>query len=149
MLLCRLREGGLSMSDEVTLKGKDNNDNLDEELLFDFEKFDLYQRALEFSNKIFDIIKKYPKEERYILSSQLNRASSSIVLNLAEGFSRYDKKDKRKFYRISRGSAYECVPCLRLSLARNYINPMEFHDLYHVCHELSKRLSGLIRLLNN
>jgi len=116
-------------------------------ILFNFEKLELYQRSLEFVNNMYNIIKKIPKDERFELSSQLNRAALSISLNLAEGFSNHYKKDKNRFFRIARGSVFECIPGLTISLRRKYIDNEDFQAMYQECYELSRRISGLIKYI--
>jgi four helix bundle protein len=119
-----------------------------EQELFEFEKFDVYQRSVEFANKMFSLTKKFPETERYGLSSQLNRAASSISLNIAEGFSNFYKKDKNKYFRIARGSTYECVPALLISKKQSYIDDQVHEELYNDCFEISRMISGLIRAVN-
>jgi len=116
-------------------------------LLFNFEKLELYQRSLEFINDIYNITKKLPKDERFGLSSQLRRAAMSVSLNLAEGFSNYYKKDKNRFFRIAKGSVYECIPGFTISLKQKYIEQKDFEIIYNQCYELSRRISGLIQYI--
>jgi four helix bundle protein len=117
--------------------------------LFNFEKLELYQRSLDFTNEMFKITKKFPNEEIFGLSNQLRRAAMSIPLNLAEGFNNYYKKEKKRYFRIAKGSVHECVPGLTISNKQNYINRKEFDDLYKECFELSRRISGLIKHVEN
>jgi four helix bundle protein len=115
------------------------------EMLFDFEKFVIYQRAKKFSDKVYELTDDYPQKENFGLVSQLRRASLSVLLNLAEGYGRYHKRDKMKFYRTARGSIYECVPALQCSTKRNYIKNKDYIELYRECFEISRRISGLIK----
>ena len=114
-------------------------------ILFNFEKLELYQRSLNFIDNMYIVTKKLPNDERFGLFSQLRRAAMSVSLNLAEGFSNYYKKDKNRFFRIAKGSVYECIPGLTISLNQKYINQEEFEKMYHECYELSRRISGLIK----
>jgi four helix bundle protein len=117
------------------------------EILFNFEKLELYQRSLEFTNNMYNITTKYPNDERFGLSNQLRRAAMSISLNLAEGFSNYYKKDKNRYFRIAKGSVQECIPALTISLRQKYIDQNEFNIMYSECYELSRRISGLIKYI--
>jgi len=78
--------------------------------VLDHEQLDVYQVALEFLVFANDLIERLP----------LTRASTSIVLNLAEGAGKHSKPDKRRFYLTARGSATESAAlldvCLRLRL---------------------------------
>ena len=81
----------------------------------DFRKLDVWLKAIDFSTRIHNITKKYPKEEIYGLVSQLRRASVSIFSNIAEGYSRTSKKDFARFREFSIGSAFEMESQLLVS----------------------------------
>ena len=66
----------------------------DDEKKFNFERYDVYQRSVAFANDTYNLTKHFPDSEQYGLCSQLRRASMSIPLNLAEGFSNHYLKDK-------------------------------------------------------
>ena len=75
------------------------------EVRFDVERLDVYQLALEFQG----LVSACRLTRDHALKSQLERASSSIILNLAEGSGRRQRGDKARFYGIARGSAMECA----------------------------------------
>ena len=87
--------------------------------MLDHEQLDVYQVALEFLVFANDVIERLPRGRSH-LADQLTRASTSIVLNLAEGAGKHSKPDKRRFYLTARGSATESAAlldvCLRLRL---------------------------------
>ena len=135
---------------EVCEKGEYYDEEVDEEEpLFTFEKYEIYQRALDFANDMYDIVEGYPDTEKFCLVDQLKRASVSISNNLAEGFGKYSKKDKQKFYRIARSSVLECVPALTISKRRKYVKLTDYKKMRQECHELSRRISGLIKAIEN
>ena len=70
----------------------------------DFTKMHVWQMAFQLLIKIYEITKKFPSEEKFGLVSDMRRAANSIVHNIAEGFGRYEPRDKTRFYKISRGS---------------------------------------------
>ncbi|MFH1411378.1 MAG: four helix bundle protein [Candidatus Omnitrophota bacterium] len=80
-----------------------------------FEKLKVYQKALELANEIYSITKEYPKEEIFGLGAQIRRAAVSIVLNIAEGSAR-TKKEFSRFIDIARGSVFECMAILEISV---------------------------------
>lgn len=88
---------------------------------FNFEKLDVYQRALNFANEIYNASKEWPKEHNFSLIDQLRRASLSISLNIAEGASRTGPEFKR-FLTISRGSCHECIPIIEIASKQGIIN---------------------------
>jgi four helix bundle protein len=77
---------------------------------FEFEKLDVYQKSIKYIDKIYRITTKFPKSEQFGLSNQLRRCTTSIALNVAEGYGRYHKKSKNQFYNFARSSAHECIP---------------------------------------
>ena len=87
--------------------------------MLDHAQLDVYQVALEFLVFASEVIERLPRGRSY-LADQLTRASTSIVLNLAEGAGKHSKPDKRRFYVTARGSATESAAlldvCLRLRL---------------------------------
>ena len=82
--------------------------------MFKFEELRVYQEALEFTDEIYTITSKFPREEMFGLTNQLRRSAVSIALNIAEGTSR-TKKDFCHFLDIARGSCYESVANLTIS----------------------------------
>jgi four helix bundle protein len=79
--------------------------------VFDHEKLDVYQAAIEFVGLADDVIERLPRGRAY-LADQLQRAATSIPLNIAEGAGEYSRKDKARFYRMSLRSATECAALL-------------------------------------
>jgi four helix bundle protein len=73
--------------------------------MFDFEKLVVYQKAKTFNKKVYHFLKISKNLDR-TTRDQFRRASFSIMLNIAEGTSRFSKPDRRNFYVISRGSQY-------------------------------------------
>jgi len=111
---------------------------------FAVEKLQVYQRALEFADTIITITQEFPKGF-YFLSDQLNRASTSIAANIAEGNGRFTKADRRHFFVIARSSVHECLPFLDLANRRGFISAEQFHEMKQELEELSRMLSGLIQ----
>ena len=109
---------------------------------FNFEKLVVYQKAIDVIDKIYSLTKKYPRDEIFGLTSQLQRAAVSIALNIAEGSAR-SKKDFGRFIDMARGSIFECVAILQISLKQNYISLSELENIRSDLVEISKMLSGL------
>src|SRR5438093_11132934 len=83
---------------------------------FDHEKLDVYGESIDFCRWVGDfqaaIFKKAAAKD------QLDRASTSIPLNIAEGNGKFSAKDRARFFEVARGSALECAACLDVLLAR-------------------------------
>jgi four helix bundle protein len=80
-------------------------------MILDHERLDVYRLALDFLVFAHQIIETLPRGRSH-LSDQLTRASTSIVLNLAEGAGKHSKADKRRYYVSARGSATESAALL-------------------------------------
>ena len=88
----------------------------------DHERLDVYRVALEFLVLATSVIEAMPRGKSH-LADQLSRASTSIVLNLAEGVGKFSRPDKRRFYLIARGSAMESAALLDVFLSMNLVEP--------------------------
>ncbi|HNX82500.1 MAG TPA: four helix bundle protein [Candidatus Omnitrophota bacterium] len=114
---------------------------------FDFEKLEVYQKSISFSEKVYKICSQFPQAETYGLSGQLKRASVSISSNIAEGMGRYNKGETVQFLRIARGSIYECVPLIEISSRQGYVSKPDHDLILESCNELAKMVNGLINSL--
>ena len=86
---------------------------------FDVEQLDVYRVALEFERLLPQIL---PRKGQADLRNQLERASASVLLNLAEGCGRWAPGEKAHFYSIARGSAMECAAALDVLAARSLLS---------------------------
>ena len=111
----------------------------------DFEKLIVYQNAKEFNRTINADILSISSLDR-ILKDQLRRASLSIVLNIAEGSSRFSKADRKNFFVISRGSTFESVAVFD-TIKSGIIDNEILSKLKAIAEEISKMLFVMIRQL--
>ncbi|MBI1909723.1 MAG: four helix bundle protein [Deltaproteobacteria bacterium] len=114
---------------------------------FAFEGLDVYKRAFSFSKKILTITKEI--KNQYSWCDQLNRAATSITLNLAEGSGRWHAKDKANFYYIARGSAFECVPLIELGFELGLIVGNQKTELRDDLQAICQMLTKLVQSLRN
>ena len=112
--------------------------------MFEFEKFKVYKNGLIFHQSIFDLLKNHSFIDRH-LQDQIKRASTSVIANLAEGVGRFSPADKRHFYIMSRGSAYEVVAILTLIFQSYKIDNMLHQKIRSQIYEIIKMLTGLIK----
>ena len=115
----------------------------DKKMTFRFENLEVYQKAVAFAIEVSEITDTFPKGS-YYLTDQINRAAISISLNLAEGNGRFTQKDRNNFFYIARGSAFECVPLLKILNAKKRINEEQYNRLMTEIETISKMLSGLM-----
>jgi four helix bundle protein len=105
--------------------------------MFDFEKLEAYQKAKSFNKITYSFILQQKELDR-TTKDQLRRASFSIMLNIAEGTSRFSKPDKRNFYVIARGSTFECVAIFDFLKEERLLTEELHTDFYLKAEELSK-----------
>ena len=84
----------------------------------------------------------------FSFKNQIERASVSIMNNIAEGFERRTNKELANFLFIAKGSAGEVRSMLDLGLELKYISEKDFKKMYNLAVEISRLLSGLIKTLN-
>ena len=111
-------------------------------IYFDHEKLKVYQLALKFNEFAHKICSRLPKSD---IRDQLDRASNSIVLNIAEGNGKYSKKDRCRYFDISFGSSLESAGCLDILFVRKLISSDEQHTGKSMLKELVSMLVGLIK----
>jgi four helix bundle protein len=97
---------------------------------------------------IHELTRNFPKEEMFILTSQIKRAADSVALNIAEGSTGQSKPEFKRFLRISVRSCIEVVACLHIALKRNLVSEDELQKIKNDCTEISKMIFGLINSLD-
>lgn len=115
---------------------------------FNFEKLLVWQKAIQLSVEVTRIAKIFPKDEIFILSSQIRRASDSVALNIAEGSTGQSKPEFKRFLSIALRSNVEVVSCIHLAKSRNIINNDDFTLIYKKCEELSVMINALKKSLD-
>ena len=116
----------------------------------DFRKMNVWQLAFKLLIKLYKVTADFPKEEKYGMVSDMRRAGNSIVHNIAEGFGRYEVRDKTRFYKISRGSAYEVMSQILVSKELMFIKDvLDAEEMFESCQEIIKELNSLINSLES
>jgi four helix bundle protein len=75
--------------------------------MFNFEKLDVWQKAVVLADLVYAQTRNFPAEERFGLTNQMRRAAVSISSNIAEGSSRTSQADFARFIEIATGSVFE------------------------------------------
>ena len=112
-------------------------------MLFKFEKLIVWQKAVDLSDRINMLVKKFPKDELYILTSQIKRAADSVSLNIAEGSTGQSNAEFARFLGIVLRSNIEVVGCIFLAKRRGYIEQIDFETIYEMCQEILAMINGL------
>ncbi len=110
---------------------------------------DAYKIAFNLSNYVWDLIVKLDRFSKDTLGIQFVRVVDSISANIAEGFGRYSKKDKVKFFRIGFGSMYESLDWNEKALKRKLISKTDYDYIYSELQKLPKLIHQLIKFTNS
>jgi len=113
------------------------------------ENLKVYQIAEELELKVFELLKIYPNEEKFLTVDQIKRSSSSVSNNIAEGYNRYSFKEKIRSLVIAKGEAEETKMNLLKSGKKGFITNKEAKELADKYTELLKAISGYIRFLKD
>ena len=111
--------------------------------MFNFEKLEVWQKAIEFADDVYRITKSFPADERFGLTNQMRRAAVSISSNIAEGTSRSSRMDYARFVEIATGSLFEVVSQSFITQRQRLLSDADFHHLYQLAEDQSRMLSGL------
>lgn len=115
--------------------------------MFNFEKLETWQKAIDFADLVYSLTRSFPNEEKFGLTSQMRRAAVSISLNIAEGSSRMSRTDYARFLELASGSLFEVVSQSVIGLRQRFLSKASYEQLYAAAEEQSRMLSGLRRSL--
>ena len=110
---------------------------------FDHERLNVYQTAIRLVAWVADLLSHVPRS--FAVHNQLDRASTSIPLNIAEGNGKFTPADRCRFFDIARGSALECAACLDVLVAKRIAESGNMDGGKDMLVEIVSKLVGLIR----
>ena len=114
-----------------------------------WKKLDIWKLADDLSFDVYQATKKFPKEERYGITSQLRRAVLSIPTNIVEGYSRKGDKELSHFISISLGSLAETKYLVYFSNRLGYLEAANYKGLKVKCEILGKKIWRFYQSINN
>ena len=116
----------------------------------DYKKLDVWKKAHELYMYVKkNIAVKFPKEERFELTSQLLRAALSVPLNIVEGCGRQTDKDFAHFLNTSLGSLNEVDYCCYASYELNYLTEQDYNTVNKLVNEARGMLISFLKFLRN
>ena len=110
-----------------------------------FEDLTVWQECQNLAVMVYRLVESFPSHEKFGLTSQLQRASSSVSANIAEGFGRRSAKDKLQFFTIAYGSLLETKNFLYLSQKLDYIEAEALKPLLDQTTSCQKLLNAFMR----
>lgn len=117
-------------------------------MAFKFEQLLVWQKAIDLTGVVHELTLQFPKDELFILTSQIKRATDSIALNIAEGSTGQTNPEFKKFLSYAVRSAIEVVSCLHIARRRNLISEKDFENVYLKIEEILKMIQALKRSIN-
>jgi four helix bundle protein len=112
-------------------------------IYFDHEKLDVYREAIAFCGWVGELLGTI--NARAAVKDQLDRASTSIPLNIAEGNGKFSARDRARFLEIARGSALECAACLDVMLVRALVAEEDLAVQKERLGRIVQMLMGMLR----
>ncbi|GAA4198566.1 hypothetical protein GCM10022289_07490 [Pedobacter jeongneungensis] len=107
-----------------------------------------YTKSFHLSNLVWDLVVNWDSFAKYTIGQQFVDAVDSISANIAEGFGRYHKKDKVKFYYYSFGSVKECLDWNEKAKVRKLIDDDTYSKIFATLEILPKEIHQLIKFTN-
>ncbi len=117
--------------------------------VFAYGKLIAYQKGKEVVKRTYQLLKKFPADERYAMCDQLRRASVSITSNIAEGINRFSVKDKAHFVEMAYGSLMEVSSQFEIAEELGYINNADRQNMDVLIDEVARLISGLQKSFKN
>jgi four helix bundle protein len=114
-------------------------------IYFDHEKLNVYQVSLAFNEWVGELLPSI--EAKAAAKDQLDRAATSISLNIAEGNGKFSKRDRARFFDIARGSALEAAATLDVLVSRKLMTSAKVISAKEQLVQIVKMLIGLLKAL--
>ncbi|UJP66942.1 four helix bundle protein [Mongoliitalea daihaiensis] len=112
-----------------------------------FEELEVWKKGREVRLFVRDLVKKFPSEEKYVLTYQIRKSSRSITNNIAEGHGRFSYQENIQFCRVSRGSLTETLDHVIVAVDEEYITQQDLIDFRILYNDCLKLLNGYISYL--
>jgi len=114
-------------------------------LKLNHKQLDVWKASVELVKEIYFITEQFPMRENFGITSQLRRASVSIVSNISEGLSRNTKLEVKRFLQIARSSLVEIDSQIEISLQLNFCNKEQIIKLEELSNRVFAMLSNMIK----
>lgn len=116
---------------------------------FRFLDWQVYKDARRLFVLLLSIVKKFPKEYRYEIGSQITRAGFSVVLNIAEGSGKHSDGELNRFLDIALGSLFEVVAAIDTLRETTLVNEQTFKEIEQWAESISDQLGGFKRKIRS
>jgi four helix bundle protein len=114
---------------------------------YKFEKLEIYQLALDYLDQMYTVAQQLPPKEDYNLHSQMIRAATSVVLNIAEGSTGQSNAEQARFLGMVLRSLVETVACQQIILRRKYLSTTQMGPVYQQSEKLFAKAQAMRKTL--
>lgn len=111
------------------------------------KKLDVWKKAIDLVQKIYELTKIFPKNEDFSLTNQMRRAAISVPSNISEGAARQTKKEFIQFLHMAQGSLSELDTQMEIAIRLGYLKEDHFSEVLSLTNDIDKMLTGLIKSL--
>ena len=115
---------------------------------FYFEKLEVWQNSRKLVKEIYLLTSSFPDNEKFGITNQMRRASTSISANIAEGFSRQSNKEKSRLFNIAFGSTIEIINFLILSNDLGFLSDEIYIELREKAELITNQINALNKSIN-
>src|SRR5688572_8923149 len=112
------------------------------------KNLEVYQISLKLIKEVYKATRLFPKEEQFVLTSQIRRAAISVCCNIAEGAARTSRPEKKRFYEISRSSAVELDTQFEIGIILEYYRNGQMKELEQYLESVFRMLGKMIENLD-
>lgn len=110
--------------------------------MFNFEKLDAWNHAIDLADSVYSLTRGFPAEERFGLTNRMRRAAVTVSSNLAEGSSRSSGADYARFVEIATGSVFELASQSFIAQRQKFLDEANFAKRYALLERQGRMLSG-------
>ena len=114
-----------------------------------YKELDVWRKAVDLVILVYSVSKNFPSEEKFGLTSQIQRAAVSVPSNIAEGWGRSSTIDYIRFLRMSKGSLLELETQMIIAERLDYLESVQAEELCFKIEEIGRMLNGLIMSLKS
>ena len=115
--------------------------------ILSYRDLTVWQRAMDLTDMAYEVSKKFPRDERFALTSQLQRSAVSVSSNIAEGHGREHLREYLHHLSIANGSLMELETQIAIALRRGYLDSSEAQRCFDLSGDVGRLLAGLVRAL--
>lgn len=113
----------------------------------DYRDLIVWQKSVDLTQHVYELVRRFPAEERYALSSQMRRAATSVASNIAEGNAFFHRAQYIRYLGLSRGSLFELGTQIEIAARLTYIEPTDASTILAEIDSISRMLQRLSQRL--